>query len=116
MSPPGGRGDAEHPFDLPDEPLDLPEPDESVEYDLVIIDDDTHTFEYVIALLHDVFGVPWDEGFGMAETIDYRGRRVVFTGTWREVEAKRAAVAAYGPDPRLPTSTGPVNVEIQESP
>ena len=104
------------PFELPgEEPLDLPEPDESVRYDLVILNDDTHTFEYVIGLLHDVFGVSRDFGYGMAETIDYRGERVVFTGAWREVAQKRDAILAYGPDPWLPFSTGPLRVEIHES-
>jgi ATP-dependent Clp protease adaptor protein ClpS len=119
----GGSGDPEEPFDLPEEPYELPAegkpldlPDESAEYDLVILNDDTHTFEYVIGLLHDLFGVPWDDGFGMTETIDYRGERVVFTGTWQGVMQKRAEVIAYGPDPWLPNSTGPLKVEVRESP
>lgn len=118
----GGSGDAERHDDRPEEQYELPAegepldlPDEPTEYDLVILNDDTHTFEYVIALLHDLFGVPRDDGYGMTETIDYRGERVVFTGTWKEVMQKRDEVIAYGPDPRLPNSTGPLGVQIRES-
>ena len=114
------RGTAANPYELPDEPdgsadapFDLS--DGSGRYDLVILNDDTHTYEYVMALLHDLFGISWDWGFAMTETIDWRGWRVVFTGTWSEVARKRDAVLAYGPDPRLPTSTGPLQVEIRES-
>jgi ATP-dependent Clp protease adaptor protein ClpS len=118
----GGSGDAERPDHRPQEPYELPAegepfdlPDEPAEYDLVLLNDDAHTFEYVIALLHDLCGVPRDDGYGMTETIDYRGERVVFRGSWQEVVQKRDEVIAYGPDPRLPNSTGPLGVEIRES-
>jgi ATP-dependent Clp protease adaptor protein ClpS len=84
-------------------------------YDLIIHNDDTHTYEYVIALLHDVFGIPPDAAYRMAKTIDRRGARVVFKGTREEVKRKRDEVTAYGPDPRVPTSTGPLLVEIRAS-
>ena len=117
-------GNADRPYDLPEEPselpvaeelYDLPEPEESVDYELVLLNDDMHTFEYVMALLRDVFGVPWDNGFWVAKTIDHKGRKVVFTGTWQEVARKHDEVLAYGPDPRLPFSIGPLKVEINES-
>jgi hypothetical protein len=109
----GGRGDAEEPFDLPDEPHELPGEEELKTYDLVILNDDTHSFEYVMSLFHEVLGIEWDTGFGMAETIDAYGGRVVFTGTWREVKQKRGEIRAYGPDP-LTGEAEPLQVEIHE--
>ena len=44
----GGCGDAEEPFDLPDEVHELPDEDEPATYELVLLDDDTHSFDYVI--------------------------------------------------------------------
>jgi ATP-dependent Clp protease adaptor protein ClpS len=108
----GGRGTPEEPYELPDEPDELPAEEET--YDLVLLNDDTHSFEYVITLLHDLFGVSWDTGYGMAETIDYRGERVLFTGTRPEVELKRAEVLAYGPD-RWTGTAEPLGVEIRRS-
>lgn len=113
LPPSGGRGDAEEPFELPDEePHELP--DDPGEYDLVILNDDIHSAEYVVAMLHDLFGISWDFGYGMAETIDYRGERVLFTGTWQEVAQKRAEVLAYGPD-RWTGTKEPLGVEIRRS-
>ena len=64
-SQPGGRGTSDEPYELPDEeePLDLT--DEPGQFDLVILNDDTHTYEYVIALFHDLFGISWDFGYGI---------------------------------------------------
>lgn len=107
-----GNGTAGSPYDLPDEPLELPGESESGTYELVLLNDDVHSFEYVIAMLHDLFGVSWDTGYGMAETIDYRGERVLFTGTWQEAEQKRAEVLAYGPD-RWTGTTEPLGVEVR---
>src|SRR5262245_59077544 len=92
----GGHGDAEDPFELPDEPDELPI--EGEPYDLVLLNDDTHTFEYVTALLGDLFGLPWNEGLELTLRIHERGWAVVFTGTQQEVELKRLQVLARGPD------------------
>jgi ATP-dependent Clp protease adaptor protein ClpS len=109
----GGRGSVEDPYDLPEEPSEVPA-GEAATYDLVLLNDDTHSFEYVIALLHDLFGISWDTGYGMVETIDYRGERAVFTGTWQEVEEKRSEVLAYGLG-RWTRTTEPLGVEIRRS-
>jgi ATP-dependent Clp protease adaptor protein ClpS len=123
-SPPDrqGRADTGEPYDLPDdeEPFNLPEevepyelPPEPVRYDLIIINDDTHTHEYVAGLLEEVFGYTWAEGYALAWEIHNHGRVVVFTGSRQRVDRKRARVLAYGPDPWLPWSTGPLTVEVR---
>lgn len=115
---------SETPYDLPDEdePYDLPEevepfelPEDTAEYDLLVVNDDTHTAEYVAGLLEKLFGFTWAEGYALAWEIHNRGRAVVFTGSREQVERKRARVVAYGPDPWWPWSTGPLAVEIRES-
>lgn len=102
------------PYELPaeDESQDQPEPEL---FGLVLLNDDTHTFDYVITVLHNVFGISAEAGYAMAETIHLHGWRVIFTGSWQEVVQKRAEVLACGPDPRMPNSTGPLNVEIHEA-
>jgi ATP-dependent Clp protease adaptor protein ClpS len=110
----GGRGTAKEPYELPDEeePYELPaEPDE---YDLLILNDDIHTFDYVAVLLRDVFGMTREEGFALATEIDARGRAVVFTGSWKQVERKRAQIVGYGPDQSWWLADyGPMKVEIR---
>jgi ATP-dependent Clp protease adaptor protein ClpS len=82
------------------------------QYNLVLLNDETHTFEFAIALLRDVFGLPWNEAFELTLDIHDRGRQIVFTGSQEEIESKRVRVAEYGTDPRLASSTGPIKSEI----
>lgn len=107
-------GTPSDPFKLPAEEETSDTSDEPAKYELVVLNDDAHTFEYVMEVFHDLLGISWDTGYGMAETIHLHGWRVVFTGTWQEVMQKRAEIMARGPDLRLPNSTGPLRVEIHE--
>jgi ATP-dependent Clp protease adaptor protein ClpS len=117
---PGGRGDAEKPFELPDEPYELPEEEEPYElplepakYDLVVLNDDTHTIEYVAWLLSDVLGIEWLEGYWLARKIHTMGQAVVFTGSRKQAERKRTQIVTYGPDPWL-EGKDQLTVEMRE--
>lgn len=84
-------------------------------YDLVVLNDDTHTYDYVVGLLREVFGVSETKALALALAIDRTGRVVVFTGSLDDVNAKREQILARGRDPSLPRSDGPLRVEILEA-
>ena len=44
-------------------------------YNVVLLDDDDHTFEYVIGMLQQLFGYPREKGFQMAIEVDCLKRR-----------------------------------------
>ena len=85
-------------------------------YHVIIMNDDDHTFEYVIEMLGKLFGHGVTTAELMAWTIHTRGRAIVLTTHKELAELKRDQVLAYGPDPRQPRSTGPLGCYIEPAP
>ncbi len=68
-------------------------------YNVVLLDDDYHTFEYVIAMLQQLFGYQREKGYQMALEVHTTGRVIVLTTTKEHGELKRDQIHAFGPDP-----------------
>jgi ATP-dependent Clp protease adaptor protein ClpS len=68
-------------------------------YHVILLDDDYHTFEYVITMLQHLFGYPREKGFEMALEVHTEGRVIVLTTTLEHAELKRDQIHAFGPDP-----------------
>ena len=68
-------------------------------YNVVLLDDDDHTYQYVILMLQELFAYPPEKGFQMAEEVDTTGRVIVLTTTKEHAELKQDQIHAYGPDP-----------------
>ena len=50
-------------------------------YHVVLWNDNDHTYEYVIAMLKQLFGHPPERGFALAKEVDRKGRAIVLTTT-----------------------------------
>lgn len=68
-------------------------------YNVVLLDDDDHTFEYVVAMLQELFSHPAETGWQMAREVHRTGRVIVLTTTREHAELKQDQIHAYGPDP-----------------
>jgi ATP-dependent Clp protease adaptor protein ClpS len=68
-------------------------------YHVVLLDDDDHTYEYVIRMLQELFGHSFETAYLMAVEVDTTGRVIVLTTTKEHAELKRDQIHAYGPDP-----------------
>src|SRR5436190_8317288 len=68
-------------------------------YNVVLLNDDDHTFEYVITMLQQLFGYPREKGFQMAHEVHTTGRVIVLTTTKEHAELKQDQIHAFGPDP-----------------
>ena len=68
-------------------------------YNVVLLDDDDHTYEYVILMLQALFGYPPEKGYQMAYEVHTQGRVIVATTTKEHAELKRDQIHAFGPDP-----------------
>jgi len=68
-------------------------------YNVVLLNDDDHSYDYVIAMLQQLFGYPQEKGFLMAKEVDTSGRVIVLTTTKEHAELKRDQIHAFGPDP-----------------
>ncbi len=75
-------------------------------FHVVLLDDDEHTYEYVIEMLQKLFFLPTETAFQHAVEVDTTGRTVVITCTLPEAEFGRDQIQSYGADPRMPQSKG----------
>jgi ATP-dependent Clp protease adaptor protein ClpS len=82
-------------------------------YNVVLLDDDDHSYEYVILMLKKVFGHPIEKGFEMAQEVDASGRVVVATTNLEQAELKRDQIHAFGPDPLIPRCKGSMSATVE---
>ena len=82
-------------------------------YNVVILNDEEHTFEYVIDLLCKVFAHSKATSEELTWRIHNTGRAVVYTTHKEKAELKREQVLAWGPDPRMSISKGPLACYIE---
>ena len=82
---------------------------------LVLIDDDDHSYEYVIEMLGAIFGYGREKAFALARIVDTQGRVTLMTGERDACEANQARVHAYGADPRIPQCRGSMTAIVEEA-
>ena len=82
-------------------------------WNVVLLDDDDHSYEYVILMLGAVFGLPVPKGMQHAEEVDATGRTIVLTTSREHAELKQEQCHAFGPDPGIPRCKGPMTVIIE---
>ncbi len=82
-------------------------------YNVIILNDEEHTFEYVIELLTKLFAHSLPVAEGLTWQIHNRGRAVVYTTHKEKAELKREQVVSYGADPRMKESKGPLGCYIE---
>jgi len=85
-------------------------------YHVIILNDEEHTFLYVIELLMKLFGHPLAASQELTLRIHQTGRAIVCTTHKEKAELKRDQVLAYGPDPRMDISKGPLGCYIEPAP
>ena len=82
-------------------------------YNVVLLDDDEHSFEYVIHMLKTLFGHPPEKGYRMALEVDATGRVIVATTNLEHAELKRDQIQTFGPDPLIPRCKGSMYAAIE---
>ena len=82
-------------------------------YHVIILNDEEHTFEYVIEMLQAVFNMPYANAVARTVEADSTGSAIVLTTGLEEAEQKRDMVHAYGPDWRMPNSRGSVAALVE---
>jgi ATP-dependent Clp protease adaptor protein ClpS len=90
-------------------PLRLPR------YHVVLLDDNEHTYDYVIEMLMQLFGHSRAKAFQMASIVDTMGWVIVDTTTKERAELKRDQIHGYGPDWRVPHCRGSMSAVIEQA-
>ncbi len=82
-------------------------------YSVILWDDDDHTYDYVIRMMQELFGLNDVAAFGIASCVDRRGRAVCLTTTMEHAELKRDQIHAYGADSNLKRCKGSMYATIE---
>jgi ATP-dependent Clp protease adaptor protein ClpS len=82
-------------------------------YNVVLLDDDDHTYDYVIEMLERLFLFSRSQAYRHAVEVDTTGRTVLMTCELAEAEFARDQIHAYGPDWRMPRSKGSMRAIIE---
>src|SRR5262249_23701618 len=99
---------------LPEQTTDT---DESVQrqppYHVLLLNDDDHTFDYVIRMLKELFGYRETKVLVMPLEVHEKGRVIVCPPSLERAELKRDQIHAYGPDPLLQRCKGSMSAFIE---
>ncbi|MBU0637990.1 MAG: ATP-dependent Clp protease adaptor ClpS [Planctomycetes bacterium] len=73
-------------------------------WNVVLLDDDEHTYDYVIEMLGRLFHHGAVNAYKLAREVDTSGRAIVETAVFERAEFKREQIHSYGADWRLERS------------
>jgi len=82
-------------------------------YHVVLLDDDEHTYDYVVEMLCSIFCLSADAAYRNAIEVDTTGRTVVMTCEKQQAEFGRDQIHGYGADPRMAVSKGSMSAVIE---
>ena len=84
-------------------------------FHVILLDDNDHSYAYVIEMLMSLFGHGPSKAFLMAREVDATGRVVVDTTTLERAELKRDQILGFGPDWRIEGSRGSMAAVLEEA-
>ena len=82
-------------------------------YHVVLLDDNDHTYDYVIEMLQKLFIFTLEQAFRHAQEVDTCGRTILITCELPQAEFARDQIHAYGADPRLTRSKGSMSAVVE---
>ena len=82
-------------------------------FHVILLDDNDHTYEYVIEMLMHVFGHSPEKAYSMAVEVDRAGRVIVDTTTKERAELKRDQIHSYGADWRIEHCRGSMSAIVE---
>ena len=82
-------------------------------YHVILLNDEDHTYDYVVEMLRKLFGFSEARAFSHAVEVDTKGTTMLITCELSKAEQKRDQIHAYGADPLLPRSMGSMAAVIE---
>jgi len=82
-------------------------------YNVVLLDDNSHTYEYVIEMLIRLFCFSENGALAHAREVDITGRTIVITCELPQAEFAREQIQNYGADWRIPESKGSMRAIVE---
>lgn len=98
-------------------PRNAPRPKLLPPYHVILLNDDDHSFEFVVEVLRQVLGVSTERGIELAHEAHTRGRAVIWTGPLEVAELKAEQVSTFHEiRQRDGAKLGPVGCSIEPAP
>jgi ATP-dependent Clp protease adaptor protein ClpS len=82
-------------------------------YQVVLLDDDDHTYDYVIEMLQKIFIFSAEQALRHAQEVDATGRTPLIACELPEAEYARDQIHGYGADWRMPRSKGSMSAVVE---
>lgn len=82
-------------------------------WNVILLDDNEHSYDYVIMMLMQVFGFPPTRGMKHAEEVDSTGQTILITTSREHAELKQEQVHAFGADPFVKKCSGSMSCVIE---
>jgi len=85
-------------------------------YNVVLLDDAEHTYDYVVEMLEKLFALPTSDAWNHAVEVDKTGRTIVITCDLPAAEFGRDQIHAFGADWRMANSKGSMSAIVEPCP
>ncbi len=82
-------------------------------YNVILWDDDDHSYEYVILMMRQIFAHSLEKGFEIAKCVDGDGRAICLTTTREHAELKQEQVHSFGKDILIERCAGSMTATIE---
>jgi ATP-dependent Clp protease adaptor protein ClpS len=82
-------------------------------WNVVLLDDEDHTYDYVIRMVQQLFAHPKEKAYQIAKKVDTDGRAICLTTHKEHAELKRDQILAFGRDPFMASSKGSMTSIIE---
>lgn len=82
-------------------------------YNVILMNDDDHTVQYVVVMCNEVFGFPSEKGMIIAKDVHEKGRAIVWTGSLEVAELKQELIHSFGADPLIVRCKGSMKAVIE---
>ncbi len=82
-------------------------------FHVVLLDDDEHSYDYVVEMLEALFFCSAQRAFEHAVEVDTSGRTIVITCEQPQAEFAQSQIHNYGADWRMPRSKGSMSAVLE---
>ncbi len=89
------------------------DPDKPWLWNVVLLDSDDHSYEYVMELAMRLFGYPLERAYKAAAKVDKDGRAVLLTTHKELAELKIEQIRSFGRDPRVSECSGAMSAILE---
>jgi ATP-dependent Clp protease adaptor protein ClpS len=92
---------------------DQPDVEQPKQWNVVLIDDQHHSYEYVVRMMQTLFSHNFEKAFKIACAVDGEGRAVCLTTHKEHAELKRDQILGFGADALIAGCQGSMTAVIE---